>query len=68
MSKKNKIATMLLGGTFLVLLLATFFLPNKIPFHFNASGEAGWFASKYLILLFTPVPYLLYCQFTSKKK
>lgn len=68
MSKKNIISWFLLGGTFVVLLIATFFLPSEIPFHFDASGEAGWYASKYFILLFSPVPYLLYHQFSKKRK
>ena len=41
MSKKNLITSVLLIGTFIVLLVATFFLPEKIPFHFDANGEAG---------------------------
>lgn len=68
MSKKNLIPAVLLVGTFVILLLATFFLPDKIPFHFDADGEAGWYASKYFILLLTLVPYLIYHQFTHKKK
>ena len=68
MSKKNLITGVLLVGTFIVLLVATFFLPEKIPFHFDANGDAGWYASKYFILLLTPVPYLIYHQFTHKKK
>ena len=68
MSKKNLIPAVLLVGTFVILLLATFFLQDKIPFHFDADGEAGWYASKYFILLLTPVPYLNYNQITHKKK
>lgn len=68
MSKKNLITSVLLIGTFIVLLVVTFSLPEKIPFHFDANGEAGWYASKYFILLLTPVPYLIYHQFTHKKK
>ena len=49
MSKKNLITSVLLIGTFIVLLVATFFLSEKIPFHFDANGEAGWYASKYFI-------------------
>ena len=63
MSKKNLIPVVLLIGAFVILFVATFFLPDKIPFH-----EAGWYASKYFILLLTPVPYLIYHQFTRKKK
>jgi hypothetical protein len=54
--------------TFLVLCVATLFLPSQIPFHFDYRGEAGWYGSKYLILLFTPVPYLIYRQFSRKAK
>lgn len=68
MSKKNWATVDLLAGTFVILFVATFFLPEKIPFHFDANEEAGWYASKYFILLLTPVPYLLYHQFTHKKK
>lgn len=68
MSKKNLITVVLLIGTFIVLIVATFFLPEDIPFHFDANGDAGWYASKYFILLLTPVPYLIYHQFTHKKK
>ena len=68
MIKNNLIPVVLLIGTFVILLVATFFLPDKIHFHFDVNGEAGWYASKYFILLLTPVPYLIYHQFTRKKK
>lgn len=68
MNKQQRTTALLLFGTFLLLLLATFFLPDKIPFHFDANGEAGWYASKYFILLLTPVPYLIYHQFSRKTK
>lgn len=68
MKKQTWTIWLLLLGTFILLFIATLFLPNKIPFHFDAKGEAGWYASKYFILLFTPVPYLIYWQFTHNKK
>lgn len=68
MNKQQRTTALLLFGTFSLLLLATFFLPDKIPFHFDANGEAGWYASKYFILLLTPVPYLIYHQFSRKTK
>lgn len=68
MSKKNLTALVFLFGTFILLFVVTFFLPEEIPFHFDADGEAGWYASKYFILLLIPVPYLIYHQFTHKKK
>lgn len=68
MNKQQRTTALLLIGTFLLLLLATFFLPDEIPFHFDANGEAGWYASKYFFLLLTPVPYLIYHQFSRKTK
>ena len=68
MNKQQRTTALLLIGTFLLLLLATFFLPDEIPFHVDANGEAGWYASKYFILLLTPVPYLIYHQFSRKTK
>ena len=68
MSKQKMMPALLLVGTFILLFVATFFLPSEIPFHFDAGGEAGCYASKYFILLLTPVPYLVYYQFTHKKK
>ena len=68
MNKQQLTTPLLLIGTFLLLFLATFFLPDEIPFHFDANGEAGWYASKYFILLLTPVPYLFYQQFSRKTK
>lgn len=67
MSKKKMISAVLLIGTFVILFVTTFFLPDKIPFHFDVNGEAGWYASKYFVLLLTPVPYLIYHQFTHRK-
>lgn len=40
MNKQQRTTALLLIGTFLLLLLATFFLPDEIPFHFDANGEA----------------------------
>ncbi|PAD76474.1 DUF1648 domain-containing protein [Paenibacillus campinasensis] len=68
MKKPTRTALLLLAGTFVILLAVTFVLPSQIPFHFNAKGEAGWYASKYFILCLTPVPYLIYWQFKRNKK
>ncbi|SDZ45279.1 Protein of unknown function [Evansella caseinilytica] len=68
MNRYTKISLGLLLGTLLVLAVATLFLPSEIPFHFDFKGEAGWYGSKYFLLLFTPVPYLIYRQFSKKGK
>lgn len=43
MKKQTWTIWLLLLGTFILLFIATLFLPNKIPFHFDAKGEAGWY-------------------------
>ena len=69
MSKEKKIMLVLTLITLVIVVVALFFLPDKIPFHFNAKGEAGWFASKYFLLLIIPVPALIYkTKSTNNKK
>ena len=64
MKKKCIIVT---GITFIVLLALTFILPQEIPLHFGISG-GGSVANKYIILLFTPVPAILYWAIVKKYK
>ena len=49
------------------VLVALFFLPDTIPLHFGVKG-AGSIASKYLLLLFVPVPALLFWAVCRKIK
>ena len=50
----------------LVLLAAlTFVLPPEIPLHFGITGS-GPQVNKYFILLFTPVPALIYWGIVNK--
>ena len=39
MNKKNLVPAVLLVGTFILLFVATFFLPDEIPFHFIGNCE-----------------------------
>ncbi|MEH2951095.1 DUF1648 domain-containing protein [Sporofaciens sp. JLR.KK001] len=39
------------------------FLPDSIPIHFNAQGEADLFVNKWFLLLGTVIPYSVYFQF-----
>lgn len=68
MSKKQK-ATMLVLTlvTLIGVLVALYFLPDTIPLHFGATG-AGSVASKYFLLLFVPVPAILFWAACRKMK
>lgn len=68
MSKKQKITMLILTLVTLIgVLAALFFLPDTIPLHFGATG-AGSYASKYFLLLFVPVPAILYWAVCRKLK
>ena len=64
MKKKCIIITFV---TFVVLAALTFLLPQEIPLHFGVSGS-GSVVNKYFILLFTPVPAILYWAIAKKYK
>lgn len=46
-----------------VIFIICIFLPEKIPVHFNAKGEADMFENKYYLLLATVIPYSAYWKF-----
>lgn len=68
MRKKQKGIMLVLTFVMLIgILAALFFLPDTIPLHFGVKG-AGSVASKYLLLLFVPVPALLFWAVCRKIK
>ena len=68
MSKKQKsIMIILTVVTLFGVLAALFFLPDTIPLHFGATG-AGSIASKYCLLIFVPVPAIMYVAICRKMK
>ena len=62
MKKKCIIITVV---TFVVLVALTFILPQEIPLHFGGSGSV---VNKYCILLFVPVPAILFWAIAKKYK
>ena len=64
MKKKCIIITVV---TFVVLVALTIILPQEIPLHFGVSGS-GSVVNKYCILLFAPVPAILYWAIAKKYK
>lgn len=52
---------------FCLLVALTFVLPQEIPLHFGVSGS-GSEVNQYFILLFTPVPALIYWATVKKYK
>ena len=68
MSKKQKSVMLILTLVTLVgVLVALFFLPDTIPLHFGVTG-AGSVASKYCLLVFVPVPAILFWAICRKMK
>ena len=51
-----------------VIFIICIFLPEKIPVHFNAKGEADMFANKYYLLFATVIPYSAYWKFIRGRK
>lgn len=64
MMKKCIIITIV---SFILLVSLTFILPQEIPLHFGVSGS-GSVVNKFFILLFTPVPALIYWATVKKYK
>ncbi len=52
---------------FLILLAAAavlcYFLPKKVPVHFNAQGEADLAVNRWFLMLAVVIPYSVYWQF-----
>lgn len=68
MSKKQKGVMLILTLITLIgVLVALHFLPDTIPLHYGTTG-AGSVASKYFLLLFVPVPAILYWAICRKLK
>ena len=53
---------MLAGGA-----VVCWFLPDSIPVHFNAQGEADLVVNKWFLLLVTVIPYSAYIQLFRKR-
>ena len=51
-----------------ILFFISLFLPNKVPIHFNSSGNADIVINKFFLLLFVVIPYSSYWQFLRKSK
>lgn len=64
MMKKCIIITIV---SFILLVSLAFILPQEIPLHFGVSGS-GSVVNKFFILLFTPVPALIYWATVKKYK
>lgn len=46
-----------------VMFVICLFLPEKVPIHFNAQGEADMIVNKYFLLFGAVLPYCTYWQF-----
>lgn len=59
---------LVLLGMMVIIVIICRFLPEKVPIHFNAKGEADMFANKYYLLLTTVIPYSAYWKFVRGKE
>ena len=50
-----------------VVAVVCWFLPDSIPVHFNAQGEADLVVNKWFLLLVTVIPYSAYIQLFRKR-
>lgn len=59
-------------AVFLILLVVAavlcYFLPEKVPVHFNAQGEADLAVNRWFLLLAAVIPYSVYWQFLRGNK
>lgn len=67
MKKVTRQMLIIAAVTLVCLIAALFFLPDEIPLHYGARG-ADMIASKYYVLLLTPVPALLFWAAVRKFK
>lgn len=65
--KATKTMVLLTALSLAVVVAALFFLPDTVPLHFGPTG-AGTVASKFLLLLFVPVPAAIYAAARSTSK
>ena len=59
-------------AVFLILLVVAailcYFLPEKVPVHFNAPGEADLAVNRWFLLLAAVIPSSVYWQFFRRNK
>lgn len=67
MKKVTRQMLIIASVTLVCLIAALFFLPDEIPLHYGARG-ADMIASKYYVLLLTPVPAFLFWAAVRKLK
>lgn len=51
-----------------VAAVLCYFLPEKVPVHFNAQGEADLAVNRWFLLLAVVIPYSVYWQFFRSNK
>ena len=51
-----------------VIFIICLFLPEKVPIHFNAQGEADMIVNKYFLLFGAGIPYSVYWRFIRGRK
>lgn len=63
-SKDVSVLLLIITAIFVICL----FLPEKVPIHFNAQGNADVIVNKYFLLFGAVIPYSAYWQFLRGRK
>ncbi len=66
--KFDKLGIIILILPFIAAVVALFFLPDNIPLQFSITGQVNRYGSKYYLLLFALVPFILYQANKNKRK
>lgn len=67
MNKEKRNILIITVATLVIEVIILFFLPAEIPLHFGLNG-ADFVGSKYILLIFVPIPGLTYWKFICKNK
>ena len=62
---KDILALLLILAAIFIICL---FLPERVPIHFNAQGEADTIVNKFFLLFGAVIPYSAYWRFLRKRK
>jgi uncharacterized membrane protein len=66
--KFDKLGIIILVLPFIAAAVALFFLPDNIPLQFSITGQVNRYGSKYYLLLFALIPFIVYQVNKNKRK
>lgn len=64
MKKHKMTGVLILIISMIIIYIITLSLPDRIPTHFNFTGKATSYGSKYTLFIFVPIIFLIYLKFS----